>query len=187
MRGHLRGGGQVGGAQPLCYAFPSRLEVELSDEVIADFEVILDMDWLSLYQVSLDSYVKTMTLTMLGFPRLEWRGALGHSTGRVVSYLKARRMVEKECLAYLVYIQDSSAEVSTIDLVPVVREFPEVFTVDFLVELKKLKELLQDLLDKRFRPTVSPWSAQVLFVKKKDESMRMFINYRKSNKVKYEH
>ncbi|XP_070032689.1 uncharacterized protein [Nicotiana tomentosiformis] len=43
----------------------------------------------------------------------------------VISYLKARRMVEKGCLAYLVYVRDSSAEVPSMDSVPVVREFPE--------------------------------------------------------------
>ena len=42
------------------------------------------------------------------------------------------------------------------------------------VELKELKVQLQDLLDRGFiRPTVSPWGALVLFVKKKDGSMRM--------------
>ncbi|KAI3697623.1 hypothetical protein L6452_30718 [Arctium lappa] len=43
---------------------------------------------------------------------------------------------------------------------------------------------LQDLLEKGFvRPSSSPWGASVLFVKKKDGSMCMFIDYRKLNKV----
>ena len=51
-------------------------------------------------------------------------------------------------------------------------------------ELKELKEQLQDLLSKGFiRPSVSPWDAPVLFVKKKDGSMRMCIDYRQLNKV----
>ena len=38
-----------------------------------------------------------------------------------------------------------------------------------LLELRELKVQLQDLLDKGFiRPSTSPWSAPVLFVKKKD-------------------
>ncbi|KAL4037983.1 hypothetical protein IC575_001586 [Cucumis melo] len=52
------------------------------------------------------------------------------------------------------------------------------------VELKELKVQLQELLDKGFiRPSVSPWEAPVLFVKKKDGSMRLCIDYRELNKA----
>lgn len=46
-------------------------------------------------------------------------------------------------------------------------------------ELRELKGQLQDLLQKGFiRPSVSPWVAPVFFVKKKDGSLRMCIDYR---------
>ena len=45
-------------------------------------------------------------------------------------------------------------------------------------ELRELKAQLQELLDKGFiRPSVSPWGAPMLFVKKKDGSMRLCIDY----------
>ena len=51
-------------------------------------------------------------------------------------------------------------------------------------KLKELKTQLQELLDKGFiRPSVSPWGAPVLFVKKKDGTLRMCINYWQINKV----
>ena len=51
-------------------------------------------------------------------------------------------------------------------------------------ELKELKEQLKDFLDKGFiRPSISPWGAPVLFVRKKDSSLRMCIDYRQLNKV----
>ena len=47
-----------------------------------------------------------------------------------------------------------------------------------------MKEQLKDLLDKGFiRPSISPWGAPVLFVKKKDGSLRMCIDSRQLNKV----
>ncbi|WMV19509.1 hypothetical protein MTR67_012894 [Solanum verrucosum] len=52
------------------------------------------------------------------------------------------------------------------------------------VELKELKTQLKDLLDKGFiQPNISPWGAPVLFVKNKDGSLRMCIDYRQLNKV----
>ena len=52
------------------------------------------------------------------------------------------------------------------------------------IELKELKIQLQELLDKGFiRPSVSPWGAPVLFMKKKDGTLRMCIDYQQINKV----
>ncbi|XP_070015410.1 uncharacterized protein [Nicotiana sylvestris] len=117
---------------------------------------------------------------MLGLPRIEWRGSLDYVPNRVISYLKAQRIVGKGCLSYLAFMRDIGANTPTIDSIPVVRDSSDVFLVDLpgmlpdrdidfgidLVpgtqtisipmyrmtpaELKELKEQLQELLDKGF-------------------------------------
>ena len=53
-----------------------------------------------------------------------------------------------------------------------------------LVELRELKKQVQDLLEHRFFwPSVSPWGAPMLFVKKKDGTLHMCIDYKMLNSV----
>ncbi|GJY63133.1 putative reverse transcriptase domain-containing protein [Tanacetum coccineum] len=51
-------------------------------------------------------------------------------------------------------------------------------------EMKELPDHLKELSDKSFiRPSSSPWGAPVLFVKKKDGSFRMCIDFQELNKL----
>ncbi|GJV41596.1 putative reverse transcriptase domain-containing protein [Tanacetum coccineum] len=77
-------------------------------------------------------------------------------------------------------IEDKS-EKKRLEDVPKCQDFPEVFPEDLPGELS---EQLKSVSDKGFiRPSSSPWGAPVLFVKKKDGSFRMCIDYRELNKL----
>lgn len=52
------------------------------------------------------------------------------------------------------------------------------------MKLKEFKEKLKDFLDKGLiQSSISPWDSPLLFVRKKDGSFRLYIDYRQLNKV----
>ena len=124
--------------------------------------------------------------------------------------MAAQMMLLKGCLGYLAYVVETRKEGTLVDEIPVVKEFPDdiaglppkrevEFTIDLIpgtepfsipayrmapAELRELKAQLEELLSKGFiRPSISPWGAPVLFMKKKDGSLRLCIDYRKLNRV----
>nr|GEY25825.1 zinc finger, CCHC-type, retrotransposon Gag domain protein [Tanacetum cinerariifolium] len=132
----------------------------------------------------------------------------------IISVLQARTLLSYGCEGFLATIHDTTSDVPSIHDQPIVSEFPDVFPdelpgippireVEFNIELipgaepiskapyrmtpielKELKDQLQELLERGFiRPSVSPWGAPDLFVKKKDGSMRLCIDYRELSKI----
>ncbi|XP_069145596.1 uncharacterized protein [Solanum lycopersicum] len=95
-----------------------------------DFDVILGMDWLSPYHVVLDCNAKTVTLAMPVILRVEWKSASGSYPSKVISFIRAQKLVERGCLSYLAFIRDSSIEPPPMDSIPVVQEFLDVFPSD---------------------------------------------------------
>jgi len=178
-----------------------------------DFDVILGMDWLSQYDVRVFCREKKILILREDLPDVVIRGLRGR--GRImVSAVKAQRLIQQGCRAYVATLVVSDSESRSLEDIEVVREFADVFPEDIpglpphreiefgidLVEgatpqskapyrmapaeLAELKKQLQELMDTGFiRPSVSPWGAPVLFVKKKDGSLRMCIDYRMLNKV----
>ena len=189
------------------------LSVDLMVVNMTDFDVILGMDWLAENRASIGCHKKEVKFSPPIAPTFKFRGTSTEITPKVVSMIKAKRLVQQGGWAILACAVDVRGKEKTLENVPIVNEFLDVFpddlpgippsrAVDFVIELKmgtgpifkapyrmasaefkELKAQLQDLLDKGFiRPNVSPWGAPVLFLKKKDGSMRLCIDYRELNK-----
>jgi hypothetical protein len=155
-------------------------------------EVILGMDWMTKYQGHIDCAQKSITLT--------------NDEGIQVKYTATIPSSRAFC--------KKSVSGPTIDLVPIVCEYPDVFPeelpgmppdrdIEFIIELMpgttpiaqrpyrmnpqeliELKRQLDDMLSKGLiRPSASPWGSPVIFMDKRDGTIRLCVDYRKLNDV----
>nr|GEV18042.1 putative reverse transcriptase domain-containing protein [Tanacetum cinerariifolium] len=147
--------------------------IELMPVELSSFDIIMGMDWLPKYHAVIvcDKRVVRIhygdeVLTIHG------DGSNGASNSRlsIISYTKTQKTSTNLKLNF------------KIDLVPggySCSAFPLA-----LAEMQELSTQLQELSDKGFiRPSSLPRGASVLFVKKKDGSFRMCIDYRELNKL----
>ncbi|GJV23909.1 putative reverse transcriptase domain-containing protein [Tanacetum coccineum] len=148
------------------------------------------MDWLTKYH-GVIIYDEKIVRVPFGREMLIFQGNGNHqreeSRLNIISHTKAQEYLLNGCDVFLAHITTKEAkdksEGKRLEDVPIVRDFPEVFPKD-LSEMKELAEQLQELSDKGFiRPSSVPWGAPVLFVKKKDGSFRMCIDYQELNKL----
>ncbi|KAL0440435.1 UNVERIFIED_CONTAM: Transposon Ty3-G Gag-Pol polyprotein [Sesamum latifolium] len=182
---------------------------------LKEFDVILGMDWLAQHRAVVDCYKKEVMIETSGESRVVFVGDQQVVPVYVISAVEARRLMLEGSETYLAHVIDTKKVNPTLEEIPVVRDFPEVFPDDLLglpphrevdfaietlpgvapisiapyrmapVELLELKKQLEELLEKGFiQPSTSPWGAPVLFVKKKDGSMRLCVDYRQLNRLR---
>ncbi|GKB28693.1 putative reverse transcriptase domain-containing protein [Tanacetum coccineum] len=128
------------------------------------FDVIIGMDWLSNHKAEIICHEKVVRIPLLD--------------GKVLRVL-GERPDEKAILLMSVKASDKKQEE-----IVVVRDFPEVFSDD-LSGLPPLREIefRIELIPRVVPIAKSPYRAPVLFVKNKDGSFRMYINYKELNKL----
>jgi hypothetical protein len=158
-----------------------------------DIDVILSMNWLAQHKAILNTDLKSIRLSY------------GHeevllSIPVAISVKPFGRVYE----AFLPEIQDIPVVCEFPDVFPEdLPKLPRERYVDFVIELKpgtdpisrrsyqmppnefaELKTQLQDLLEKGFIwPSLSPWGCPAIFVKKKDQTLQMCVDYRPLNEV----
>ncbi|XP_070010216.1 uncharacterized protein [Nicotiana sylvestris] len=91
------------------------------------FDAIMGMDWLAACYATVDCRAKTAKFHFLGESVLEWVGNTATPRGRFISYLKARKMIAKGCIYHIVRVKDADAEIPTLQSIPVVKEYADVF------------------------------------------------------------
>nr|GEV12096.1 putative reverse transcriptase domain-containing protein [Tanacetum cinerariifolium] len=128
------------------------------------FDVIVGMDWLSNHKAEIIYHEKVVRIPLLDDKVLRVLG---------------KRSEEKARL-----LMSAKASDKNLEEIVVVRDFPNVFPDDLSGLPHELSGQLKELQDKGFiRPSLSPLGVPILFVKKKDGSCRMCIDYRELDKL----
>jgi hypothetical protein len=151
-----------------------------------DIDVILGMNWLAQYKAIINTDLRTIKLSH------------GHEEIQLsIPVAVPAKLSGQVYEAIIPEIQDIPVVCEFPDVFP--EDFPGLTPerdVEFVIELKpgtapisrrsyrmppnELEELntqLQDLLEKGFiRPSSSPWGCPAIFVKKKDQTLRMCVD-----------
>ncbi|GKD33619.1 putative reverse transcriptase domain-containing protein, partial [Tanacetum coccineum] len=150
---------------------------------LGSFDVVIGMDWLSKYHAKILCDEKGIHIPING--------------ETLIIQVMEKKSDEKKLEDILVVKKFPDVFPEDLPGLPLVRQVE--FQIDLIPgatpvartpyrlapsEMQELSNQLQELTDRGFiRPSTSPWGAPVLFVKKKDGSFRMCIDYRELNKL----
>ncbi|RVW93684.1 Transposon Ty3-I Gag-Pol polyprotein [Vitis vinifera] len=167
------------------------LNVDLRILDMTGYDVILGMDWLAVYRAVIDCHRRRIIFCLPEGFEVCFVGGKCVSLPFSQSDPCYQYVLRKGSINFLACLRDE------LPGLPPHREFD--FSIEVYpgtdpisvspyrmapLELKELKTQLDELLGRGFiRPSTSPWGAPVLFVKKKDGTLRLCIDYRNLNRV----
>ncbi|XP_074343065.1 uncharacterized protein LOC141680861 [Apium graveolens] len=102
-------------------------KVNLLPMEMHDFDVILGMDWLSEHRATIDCQGKRVIFGDADKPEFVYQGSQPKGDVKLISALKASKLLSKGCDGYLAFVKDTSKDEPHIEDYPVVREYEDVF------------------------------------------------------------
>jgi hypothetical protein len=189
----------------------TRLKVYVT--TLRAYELIIGMDWLEAHRALVDCFAKRVLCVDDEGRPVEIQGIWRNVSLRFISTMKVKRCLRKGCRLYVVEAVNEGKGPSldqypalskfkdvflnelpglplereldfTIELKPGAEPISKTLYRMTAPELCELQMQFKELLDLGIiRPSVSPWGAPIIFVKKKDGSLRLCIDYRDLNHV----
>ncbi|GJT65041.1 putative reverse transcriptase domain-containing protein [Tanacetum coccineum] len=161
-------------------------DIDLMPIELGSFDVIIGMDWLAKYHALIicdeKKYIQKGYQVYLA--QVTSKKDEDKSKGKRLEDVPTVQEFLEVFLEELPGLPPARQVEFQIDLVPGATPIARAPYRLALAKMQELSTQLQELSEREFiRPNSSPWGAPVLFVKKKDGSFRMCINYRELNKL----
>nr|GEU53649.1 putative reverse transcriptase domain-containing protein [Tanacetum cinerariifolium] len=164
--------------------------IDLMLAELDSFDVIIEMDWLANNHAVIvcdEKIVRIPFRHKILIVQRDRSDKKKKSRLSIISCTKTQKYMEKGCQVFLANLPGLTPARQVefqIDLVPGAAPVARAPYRLAPSEMQEVSAQLQELSDKGFiRPSSSVWGAWVLFVKKKDGSLRMYIDYRELNKL----
>jgi hypothetical protein len=155
-------------------------------------DVIIRMNWMKSHSALLDTVARTVHLDSREHGSATLQLALTLATSVTLHHMVAQNLedVPVACEFLDDFLEDLSGMPSDRDVEFIIELQPNTTPISrqpykmMPKELAVLKIQLNELLDKGYiRPSSSPWGCLALFVKKKDQSLRLCVDYQPLNAV----
>ncbi|GKC40436.1 putative reverse transcriptase domain-containing protein [Tanacetum coccineum] len=158
-------------------------EIDLMSIKLGSFNVVIGMDWLSKYHARIICDEKVVHIPIDG-ETLIIRVMEKKSDEKRLEDIPVVREFSKvfpEDLPGLPPVRQVEFQIDLIPGAALIARAPYRLAPS---EMQELSDQLQELTDRGFiQPSTSTWGAPILFVKKKDGSFKMCIDYRELNKL----
>jgi len=92
---------------------------------LTEFDINLGTEWLSKHQAQIDCVKQNI---ILRGPKIVHRGKLRRSAVRHISVIRARKLLKRGCEGYLCNVMEIEAPKTSLNSIPMVQEFPDVFS-----------------------------------------------------------